>query len=207
MSDINRPLRGFRLVQIQNGDTLQKIAAREVGDANVWRDLININKLTYPYLTGDPTAASATVKMYGQMIAVPAASVQISSELDPDLVFKTDIDLTGGNLSDNGAGDLLTISGVANYKQAISNRLATEQKELIFHLAYGCALRALLGTVNGPTAATLAAQYVKAAVQADPRTASVKSSTATVVGDALVVNAVAIPVNGAPVGVTQSIPI
>lgn len=203
MSDINRPLAGFRLVEVQHGDTLQKIAARELGDASRWRDLITINELSWPYLTGDPNAVSATVKLYGSLIAVPAAVSTASAELDPDAVFGTDIKLSGGFL-ETGGNDFGVVSGRENYKQAIQNRVATEQGELIFHMPYGCGIRKLLGVVNGPTSAVLAANYVKSAVLADPRTASVNSSVATVSGDVLSVNTEAVPVTGAPVGVTQN---
>lgn len=203
MSDINRPLAGFRLVEVRNGDTLQIIAARELGSASRWRDLITINGLEWPYLTGDAAAAKDSVKLYGSLIAVPAAATSASAEIDPDAVFKTDIKLDGGFLVVDG-NDLAAVSGRDNYKQAIQNRIATEQGELIFHLPYGCGIRRMLGAVNGPTAAILAAQYVKSAVLSDPRTASINSSVATVSGDVISVKTEAVPIAGAPISVTQN---
>lgn len=202
MSDINRPLTGFRLVEVQFGDTLQKIAARELGDASRWRDLITINSLSYPYLTGDPNVAGDRVKLYGSLIAVPSASASIGADIDPAAVFKTDIKMSDGILLTDGS-DFVTVTGRDNYKQAIKNRIDTEQGELIYHLPYGCGVKKMLGTVNGPTRALLAAQYVKSAVQADPRTASVNSSTGAVSGDAIVVNTEAVPIAGAPISVSQ----
>lgn len=204
MTDINRPLGGFRLVEIRYGDTLQKIAARELGEASRWRDLITINKLEYPYLTGDPSAVTANVRLYGSQIAVPSASNTTNSEIDPNAVFGVDIKLDGGLLLDDGNGDFSIVSGRENYKQAIENRIATRRQELIFHLPYGCDIQALLGTVEGPTATILAAQYAKEAVEADDRTESVTTATATTVGDATTVNIVAVPVAAAPVTVSQN---
>jgi predicted Zn-dependent protease len=56
---IMRPLNGFRLVEIKYGDTLQELAARELGDANKWRDIIAINDLLPPYGSLRTLATSA----------------------------------------------------------------------------------------------------------------------------------------------------
>lgn len=202
MSNINRPLNGYRLVEVQFGDTLQRIAVRELGDASRWRDLITINGLKYPYLTDDPGSASDSVKLYGSLIAVPSAQAVVNAEIDPAEVFKTDIRLERGVLMSDGK-DFVTVTGRDNYKQAIENRVATDQGELLYHEPYGCGVRKMLGTVNGPTRALLAAQYIKSAVLADTRTAKVNSSVGTVSGDSIAVNTEAVPVAGAPVSVSQ----
>ncbi|HCE08620.1 MAG TPA: hypothetical protein DEQ40_08470, partial [Oxalobacteraceae bacterium] len=183
---------------------LQKIAARELGDASLWRDLISINSLDYPYLTGDPTAVTANVKLYGSQIAVPSASNRTNAQIDPNAVFGVDMKLDGGLLLDNGIGDFVVVAGRDNYKQAIENRIATRRKELTFHQTYGCDIPTLLGTVTGPTATLLAAQYAKEAVLADDRTQAVTTAVAKTVGDVTAVNVVAVPVAGAPVAVSNN---
>lgn len=204
MTDLNRSLTGFRYVQIEQGDTLQAIAARELKDASRWPDLIIINGLVYPYLTGDATKAGASVKLYGDLIAVPAASVQVNSSVDPNAVFGIDVALTKGDLSAVG-GDFALISGRENYKQAISNRVSTNKAELLFHLDYGCDVRRLLGAVNGPTAELLAAEYVKASLLSDNRTQSVPSVNVSVVGDTLSTNATVVPVTGAVIEISTGL--
>ena len=57
----------------------------------------------------------------------------------------------------------------------------------------------MLGKVTGPTATMLGAQYVKSALQADYRVASVKSSVATASGDAILVTATAEAIAGGSV--------
>lgn len=189
----DRPLTGYRWVQIRWGDTLQTIAAREIGDAGRWYDLIAYNRLRPPYLA--ETAADG-VLAYGGLILLPAPAPIAYSALDPDSVFERDIALTNRQLLDDGAGDILVVEGRQNLAQALRHRVMTERGELLFHASYGCAARRLIGTINGPTAALLAARYVQAAIQADPRIQRVSKSEAQVVGDAINVTVEAVPIVG-----------
>jgi phage baseplate assembly protein W len=76
---------------------------------------------------------------------------------------------------------------VANLKQALTNALATDQKELLYHPTYGTLIRRILGSVNGPTAQQLAAEYAKSTVAADERISAVDSATASASGTAITV--------------------
>jgi phage baseplate assembly protein W len=200
----DRTLTGYRFVSIDQNDTLQAIAARELGDASKWADLVNINGLTYPYLTGDPTLSGPNVRLYGQTIIVPAATVQLSAATDPDRVFGVDLRLTNGQLTAEN-GDFALVKGRDNLKQAYQNRIATPLGELLFHLLYGCGVHALKGFVNGPTAALLAARYVKDALLADPRTDKVTASKATVQGDVTAVEATAQAVGGTSIDISAGV--
>lgn len=204
MVSINRPLQGYRIVEIQQDDTLQQIAARELGDASRWADIVSINGLSPPYLTGDLSLAGPAVKLYGQTLIVPAPTVQVPSVIDPDAAFGVDLDLTNGVLSAE-SGDFALISGRDNLKQALLNRVDTDPGELLFHLNYGCKARRLLGAMNGPTTGQLAAAYVKTAVLMDSRVASVSSSTATVEGDSIAVDAEVQPVTGSSIDLSTQV--
>lgn len=201
---VNRRLTGFRLVEIQHGETPQQLAARVLSDASRWADLIAINDLAPPYFTGDPSQAGPKVKLYGQNVIVPAATAEISADANPDHVFGTDLDLRKGGLS-AADGDLLLVRGRPNLKQALLHRVVTGLGELMFHQTYGCGAGRLIGTSNGPTAGQLAAKYVESAVAADPRVSEVNSVTADVVGDVIKVIASATPIVGAPVDLNASI--
>ena len=189
-------LAGYRFAQTRVGDTLPVIAARELGDASQWADLATINGLVPPYFTADPDAVSAGVKLYGQEILIPAATIQANPTIDPAQVFGTDLALTQGRLGVDDTGDLLLVSGVPNLRQAILNRINTGLGELLFHLSYGCGARAIVGAVSGPTSALLAGRYVRAALTADPRIAAVPNVNVSVVGDAIAVEAEVQPVTG-----------
>lgn len=196
----DRPRYGFRFEEIRRGDSLQLIAARTLGDAARWSELIAFNDLVPPYVTDDPTQVRPGVLLSGEFLLVPAPTPTVTTASDPDEVFLRDIQITDGNLVADG-GDLAVVRGRDNFKQAITHRVETERGELIYHMQYGNRVRQLIGAVNGPTAALLAAQYTKAAVQADPRVAAVSSATATVTGDAVSVVVTAEAVNGKSVQV------
>lgn len=193
----DKPLTGYRYVEIHHGDTLRTIAARELGDAARWIDLIAYNNLAPPYVA---EIASSGVLAYGDQIRVPAPTRIISTTTDPDRVFEVDIDLSTGQLeADNG--DLALVAGRDNLRQALRHRVETERGELVYHGEYGSFVRRLIGAVNGPTSALLAAEYAKSAVLADPRISSVSQSRADVVGDTINVSVEAQPVTGRPLQV------
>jgi phage baseplate assembly protein W len=193
-----RTLSGFRFVEVLQNDTLQAIAARELSDASRWTDLIQINSLVWPFLTGDPAAAGPGVLLYGALIIVPAASAQVSAEVNPALVFGIDVSLAGGVLSDNGAGDFALVSGRDNLQQAIYNRLGTKLRELVMHLAYGCGVWSILGKADGPVAGQLGAQFVRDAMGAEKRVTTIGPVVATVVNDQVNVQTTVQPATGAP---------
>jgi hypothetical protein len=198
---LTKRLAGFRFVEIRQDDTLQKIAARELDDANLWRELIAINDLAPPYLTGDLALAGPKVKRFGQSLAVPATTAPSASPDDPDRVFGTDILLLNGRLQATSTGDLALVSGVANLMQALGNRLETPLGDLLFYRNYGFGGHRLKGKSNVPGTATLAAKYAESSLLDDPRVSSVPKSSATVTGDRVDGVAIAQPITGVPVNV------
>lgn len=178
------PLVGYRFVQTLHGDSLQEVAARELGDATRWTEIIELNGLLPPYLTDDPNAVTTSVVLNGSYIIIPAATPSANNP-DPNGIFGTDLLLTADGLLATSNGDFATVSGVDNLVQALTNALRTDQGELLFHGTYGSLIRRLVGAVNGPTAGLLAAEYAKQTVAADTRVQSVQNSTATISGDAI----------------------
>lgn len=193
---LQRPVEGIRLAQTRYADTMQLIAARELGDAARWPELVAFNALVPPFITSDAQARLPGVLLAGELIRIPAAVITVSASTDPDRVFERDVALIEGQLGGDVTGDLVVVAGLDNLKQAVRHRLETERGDLIFHPQYGSLVRRLIGSVNGPTAGLLAAGYAKAAVLADPRISSVLSSTAEVVGDVITVTVVAEPIVG-----------
>ena len=198
MSGFNRPLEGFRLAEVRQGDTLQALALRELGDAAKWPLLIALNGLSPPYLTGDPALAGERVRLYGDLLVVPAAAAEVSAEAAPDLVFGVDAELRRGRL-EAAEGDFALVSGRPNLRQALKHRLDTDLGELVFHPRYGCEVHRMKGQGGGATSAALAAAYVKGALLGDDRVSTVDRSTARILGDAIAADAVITPVAGVPV--------
>lgn len=204
MSGIQRPIGGFRFVEVRRSETLQQIAARELGSATRWPEIVGLNGLLPPFVTDDPAAVRPGVVLSGGYVKVPAAASTISAEAQPEEVFGRDAILRLGRLGVE-AGDLEVVSGSANLAQALRHAVETERGELIFHADYGCLVRQIVGTVNGPTAAILAAEYVKATVLADSRVDRVSRADAVVAGDAVTVQVEVYPVTGKPIDLAATI--
>lgn len=197
------PLSGFTFELTRRGDTLQSIAARTLGDASKWTQLIYPNNLVYPYITDDSTVAGPGVLLTGAQILIPAPAAAASTT-NPDQVFGTDVALTNGMLGATSTGDFAFVTGRANLRQALKNRIETQQGELAYHPRYGSVIKTLIGRMSTPAQQLLAASSAKGAVLADPRIASVDKAVATVNGDAVHVSVEAIPVVGQSVQVAAS---
>jgi hypothetical protein len=193
----DQSLVGYRFIDTQYGDTLQRIAYRELGDATQWPLLIAYNKLLYPFITDDPTLSGPGVILTGQQIIVPAPTPVVEATPDPTQVFEIDVALdANGDLQSDASGDFATVSGNANLVQALNGRVVTDVGELLFHNTYGNLVRQLLGALNGPNAGLLASEYLAGAVLADPRVLDVQSSNVTIVGDEIQVVMAVNPVVG-----------
>lgn len=201
MSTFERELPSFRLAQTHHGDDLQAIAAREIDDANRWPELIWINSLVYPYLTDDPNLASDRVLLTGSLIRVPAPSATPVDEPKRAQVFGRDVRLTGRKLVITEDGDFDIATGVDNLTQQLEHAIVTPRGQLRRHPGYGCLIWTLQGTVNGPTASMLGAQYVKSTLEADYRVSQVRYASAEVVGDALRITAQAEAIDGGSVDI------
>lgn len=173
---------GYRQVQVLQTDTLQRIALRELGDAERWPDIAQFNNLHPPYISTDSSYASdPQVVAPGATILVPTAATQ-SGQTDASDVYGTDLMLLNGELV-VANGDLATVSGIDNLSQALAVRIRVDKQELVFHPEFGCWIRKLIGAGAGPTTAELAALYVRSALTEDDRVQSIESVTTAVNGD------------------------
>ncbi|RVT91407.1 hypothetical protein EOD42_22390 [Rhodovarius crocodyli] len=192
---------GWRFVAIRHGDTLQALALRHLGSASRWADLASLNDLVPPYLSGDPaevTASGGRVLAYGASIRVFAASATADAQTDPEEVFLTDLALVAGRLTVEN-GDYGTVSGMENFKASLARRLSIELGELPFHPSYGCAVRSIIGSVNGPTGAALAGRAVRRALLQDPRVQEVGRVVVSAAGHRAPIEASVTPIGSAAV--------
>jgi phage baseplate assembly protein W len=202
---VDRDLVGYRFVETQYGDTLQIIAAREMGDATRWPEIVSYNGLVPPFITDDEALAGPGVALSGQSIRIPAPAPISDATTNPNATFLSDIKLQNGLVEADSAGDMLLCEGLPNLKQALVHRVVTQRGELMYHPLYGSLLRRLIGTVNGPTANLLAAQYAKATVESDPRVSRVSKSTAQVSGDVINVSVEAETISGRSITIDEAI--
>lgn len=201
MSDFERDVTGFRHVETVRGDTLKRVALRELGDATAWYDIALLNGLVPPFIVDDEASLKPGVVLSGSVIMVPAPAPVASAVTDPAAVYGTDVGLRRQQLQVVN-GDLMVYSGLDNLKQALTHRIMVEKRDIMFHPEYGCWVHQLLGVVGGPTAAQLAAMYVKSALMEDYRVREVTACEATVNGDSIAVSAEVVPISGVKISLS-----
>jgi phage baseplate assembly protein W len=84
-------------------------------------------------------------------------------------IFGTDLEIDGNGFLTTSDGDLATLSGLPNFKQAISQRISCPYKDLIFHPEYGCGLWNIIGEKNTPYWETAAKATIIDALSHEPR--------------------------------------
>jgi hypothetical protein len=195
MSEFQQPAPDYRLSETMVGDSMKRIALRELGTAELWVDLVMLNELRPPYIVDDEARRGAGVLVAGDLIKVPAATSTVSSAATPDEVFGRDVAVVGGVLQFD-SGDLAVNTGEQNFLQALRHRIQVRKRELAFHPTYGNFAPMLIGRGNGPTVGRLAAFYVRSAILEDPRVADVLRCTAQISGDTVLVSADVQPISG-----------
>lgn len=196
MSDFERPLPTYRLIETHWDDDLQAVAHREMGDANRWPELVWLNELVHPYITQDERRVGPGVILAGGLLKVPAPVGFTTGDAERGQVYERDCQMRGRLLVDDGSGDLAIFAGADNLRQQLQHAVSTPRGQARRHPDYGCLVWRLLGRVNGPTAGRLGAEYVKATLKADYRVSRVDFSTAEVSGDAIRITARAVAIEG-----------
>lgn len=176
--------RGFEERIVGQGDTIQGIAAKYMGDAREWPALVAANQLQAPYITDGPRLPGTLQR--GSKIIVPVTQVVGSPDTltagDPELgrsqaetLLGVDFELvrTGTNTfgwaidTVNGSTDVRKVSGVNNLAQALEMRFRTEQGRNILYPNIG--LPRLVGN-RGFTDDLVTVRYeARRQILADPR--------------------------------------
>jgi hypothetical protein len=190
---------GWRSARTQYGDTLARIAARELQDAARWPDIAWLNNLLPPYLARDashPGVVSGRVILVGANIRIPVPGLR-KQGVTPVESFGVDARLSHGLMSVAG-GDLALASGLENLRQALLTRLRSDTGCLAFHPKYGNAAHKLRGRKSDASARLLALRFCEECVLGDPRVISVQGGLAEQQGDAISVQITAIVDDGSP---------
>jgi phage baseplate assembly protein W len=154
---------------VLDGDTVQGISQKYLGTPERWLELVTLNGLDFPFTMskyrekGDPTY----IKYIGEAILVPAENVnplenlhkfEIQEQYDrllgedlalfeyTDSISLTDVEQA--ELEGNLKGDLRTVRGIKNLKQALLIRFSTPLGSLLHHPDFGTLLQTLIGKKN-----------------------------------------------------------
>lgn len=169
---------------VGQGDTIQSIAAKHVGDARKWLDVAMINDLRPPYIT-DQANVPNTLRV-GDKVVIPVRAPrgspdtittgaartgdsQAAKNLGCDFLMAQQQDgLLGWQIDEaGGSTDVLRVEGIDNFAQAIEMRFKTEQGQNILYPAIGIP-RAVGAT--GTRQASLDLRYqIRAQLLADKR--------------------------------------
>lgn len=168
---------GIRAVDIHAEDTLQRIAARELGDASRWAEIALLNQLDSNADISSlssllvPSDAGTTSSVIGQ-----TADTRLSNDeklYGRDLLLVQDADgkmtiVFGQN------NDLSTVSGIDNLIQAVVMRQRIQQGDLLEDLNYG--IRAVIGSSQAKQGADELAWSLRHSALTDPRVDRVEVS-------------------------------
>jgi hypothetical protein len=185
MSEFERQQPNYRLAETQYGDTLQIVAARELGNGNRWPELVWLNGLRAPYITDVPGNVRRGVLLSGSLIRIPAPGGKSTGGASDGRAYGRDAAMANRLLTADSNGDLAVVSGVDNLSQQLRHRVVTPRGQAIRHPDYGCLIWKLSGKANSPVLGFIGAEYVKSTLAADYRVSSVEYSKAWIDMDAI----------------------
>lgn len=142
-------------IQLNAGETLERIAQRELGDSNRWGEIAEVNNLKPPYIIDDPSDTRSNVVKPGDKLLVPTPIQDGFSQVPNAPEIKTtrgfnelekslgsDLKLTSDfDLSLTSSGDLEIVSGADNMAQAVLLKLSYEPGEVIRYPEMGAGLQ------------------------------------------------------------------
>lgn len=170
---------------IHEGDTLQLIAQKSLGDYNYWSDIATLNDLDYPFivsLTEKTQYAGMKVRVPGDSILLPITDSNDTpglSDMNVIVMLGSDLDLEGGELGTDAYGDLRLSQGVDCLFQDLKHRLSTPYGTLLGHPEYGSKFTDIIGDRKDNTRTYKACLELDRTFRTDPRVLGVSDITIT----------------------------
>lgn len=193
----------FREHVISYGDTMQSIAQSTLGNMSLWTEIVTFNNLRYPYIVdtveeklknpehlktiGDTILVRITADEQSQLISSLKRMNEFSQEEIYALALGKDLNIfpqssssiTPGidseilELKGNARGQIATVRGVENLKQALFIRIATPLGSYIGHPNFGSKIHNFIGKLNTKENISLLNIEVERAVRTDGRVTDV----------------------------------
>lgn len=209
--------------QIRQGDNIQLVAQRVLGDAEYWQILADYNKLEYPYIIDfdeEEIYKDKRVLKIGDIILIPTEdedlyqdSTKFSFEDDPslgiDLVLTSDkFNMsfgTQGEVISNDIGDVTVVSGYKCLAQDLIHELITPKGTLLFHPEYGSTFLELIGNKKVSENIHKAVIELTRVFNKDIRVSSVENVTVEVLIEGIHIDCVVICQNGNSFTINETI--
>lgn len=200
---------GFEDRVVGQGDTIQGLAARHLGDVKKWMDLVIVNGLKPPWITSGPKLPNTLQP--GSTITIPISRPEAATNVlstgsetqvgesqavanlgtDFELVQQSNGRWAWEIDTRHGSTDARKISGINNLGQAIQARLRTVRGENIMFPSIG--MPRLIGMSPLVDQRTEAQLRVRQQIGADPRMDRIIEYSFSFDNDALVVTAKVVP--------------
>lgn len=202
----------FRQHVISTGDTIQSIAQDHLGDMNKWVEIAQFNGLRHPYIVDtveEKLKDSDRTMTYGDVLLIDVGqgtrndlitTLRTSTEYDTEAVMALalgkdldimpvvdiygirDKDSDNLELKANQYGDLKTVRGVENMKQALYVRLATPRGSYLGHPKFGSDILKYLGGKNNELTATEIDLEIERTLRTDGRVTGVSLASRQIKG-------------------------
>jgi hypothetical protein len=187
-----------RTVPIGGNDTVQIIAARELGNPDRFKDIVILNNLKYPYIDA---AGGSGVLRPGDQILIPSSQssdsntgvrMNVEYEITKNLehvekILGVDLRLSSENdLVFANFGDYDLVAGIDNMAQAVALKIAYEKGSLKRHPEIGAGLQ--IGTKSRNL--NDIREALSRSLESDPRMQSVPFIEATQENNTIMLNMV-----------------
>lgn len=166
------------------GESLASIAVKVLGDVSRMAEIAEINQMSDPRTLNDgsPLGAGATL-LVPNAAGVDSAIVGAGAQAD---TYGTDVLMVNGDWVSTG-DDVLLVSGVANFGQALDTRFRTVQGD--WRARPGVGMPKTVGETSGPRTAGLVSSHMRSQALRDPRVKGVRDVRVKVDGDTVIAEA------------------
>lgn len=199
----------YKKYTIAYGDTIQAITQHEMGDLSRWQEIVEYNSLDYPFVVeslDQKLNHEGKVVTTGDTIIIPIIVDLMDTDADTlghrdrelimglalgrDLAVKYQEQSVGHKALYGESvgliatrGEIATVSGVDNLRQAIINRLLTPRGTLLMHPSYGSNLYALMGSPATKDNMVMIEDEIASTIKKDGRVQDVEIVNSTVEGE------------------------
>lgn len=188
----------INLTTLRVGETLIDVAARALGNFELWPEIAALNGLIPPYV--GPTMQPG-IAAWGTQLVLPTPGTRISAIGN---IPSYSINFLGNDLfigPINGempvwTSDFQIISGYNNLRISLGRRLQTTQGTLIYHPEYGSRIPPEVGNIQTDLTAGHINAYGRSALQSDPRVARVLQAKTALQSGGLVSFSATVQPNG-----------